>query len=95
MSCACRALVIATVGVGTVLIPSFGVAITKGGGYYCGNVARLLLCLLETLKRHGFCNHFVCSFSTRLVTPFMTFMFVHCAHKHTRTLCGDGNDLLR
>jgi hypothetical protein len=32
VSCASYALVIATVGVGTVLIPYFGVAITKGGG---------------------------------------------------------------
>ena len=34
MSCTSHALVIATVGVGTVLIPYFGVAITKGGGGY-------------------------------------------------------------
>ena len=32
MSCASHALVLATVGAGTVLIPYFGVAITKGGG---------------------------------------------------------------
>ena len=31
--CNSNSLVIATVGVGTVLIPYFGVAITKGGGY--------------------------------------------------------------